>query len=121
MKEKIKSVDEYIASKSLKIQAFLTKLRMILKDALPEAKEMIAWNMPSYKGKKYIAHFEAYKDHVNVYFGPTIINMFKDKEQEFKFTERGVSLLYNKEIPAKLIKEMAFAGLHMIEDDELEI
>lgn len=120
MKEKIKSVDEYIASKSLKIQAFLTKLRMILKDALPEAKEMIAWNMPSYKGKKYIAHFEAYKDHVNVYFGPTIINMFKDKEQEFKFTERGVSLPYNKEIPAKLIKEMAFAGLHLIEDEELE-
>lgn len=115
-KEKIKTVDEYILSRDEKIQGFLSELRTIIKETLPcDVTEKIAWNMPSYWKKKYIIHFEAYRDHVNIYVGPVVVNLFKDKGYDYKFTGRGVSLAYDKEIPKDLIEKMTIESYKLIE------
>lgn len=117
-KIKPKTIDEYITSKDAKIQPFLHKLRKIMQEAIPDATEKIAWNMPSFWKAKYIIHFEAYKDHVNIYVGPEVTDLFRDDEKykDYKFTGRGVSIGYNQDIPEELIKNMALKSLEIIEN-----
>lgn len=117
-KNKPKSIDEYINSKDEYIQKFLTEIRKIIYEAIPDATEKIAWNMPSFWKGKYIIHFEAYKDHVNIYVGPEVTDMFRDDEKyaEYKFTGRGVSIAYKQDIPTELIGDMAKKSLDLIEN-----
>ena len=79
--EKAKTVDEYISNKDIEIQPFLMKIREIIKRSIPEATEKIAWNMPSYWKDKYIIHFECYRNHVNIYVGPVITDLYRSDEK----------------------------------------
>ena len=62
-----KSVDEYIASFSPKVQAILEKIRMTVVKAAPHAQETISYNMPTYVQGAALAHFAAFKKHIGFY------------------------------------------------------
>lgn len=106
MADKLKNFQEYFDKFDPEIQSYLLKLYSCVKEVIPDAVEKIAWGMPSFWDKKYIVHFDAFKDHVNVYLGPFVTNTYKDKLTDYKFTTRGIQLYYNQEIPYKDIQAM---------------
>lgn len=107
-KRKIESVDEYTEVKEVDDKNYLVELRKLIKETIPHAKEMVAWNMPSYKGNKYIVHFDAYKDHVNVYIGRTNLDKFSKYTETLEKTKSGFKMYYKDEMQKGVLKKIIF-------------
>lgn len=101
------SITEYIEVQDPAHQKSLHQLRDILASCLENAEEKIAWGMPSYWKKKYIIHFQAFKNHMNIYIGPDAVDHFKTLYPDIDFTGRGFRLSYSDEIPEETIRTMA--------------
>jgi uncharacterized protein YdhG (YjbR/CyaY superfamily) len=74
MAEKIKNIDEYIASFDSEIQKTLNELRNFIKAEAPEAIEKISYGMPTFYLKGNLVHFAAFKDHYGFFPGPSGID-----------------------------------------------
>lgn len=105
--DKAKNVDEYIERAEVAIRPFLVELRATIREAVPDALEKLAWGMPSYWKYKYVIHFDAYRDHVNVYIGAELTEKCKQLYPEFSYTGRGIQLYYDQPIPHELIRTVA--------------
>lgn len=99
------AVADYIAKEeSQQKRDYLNALRTLIKEVLPEAFEGLAWAMPSYWQGSYLIHFQAYKNHVNVYIGPEGVAFLQTAYPELSYTKRGFKLDYTKPLPDKALK-----------------
>lgn len=62
-----KNIDEYIASFSPEVQAILEKIRLTIRNAAPDARETISYNIPTYTLGGALVHFAAFKKHIGFY------------------------------------------------------
>lgn len=100
------TIDAYIAQFSLERQVNLQSLRATIRAAAPDAKEKIAWRMPTFTLEGNLVHFAAYKDHINFYPEPSAIAAFKDLLSPLKTTKRAVQFPYDQPLPHNLISRM---------------
>ena len=100
---KAKDVDEYISMFPDNIQELLIELRATIKEAAPEAEEVISYQMPAYKFHGMLIYFAAFKNHIGLY--PTVsgIETFKDKLSVYKGAKGSVQFPLNKLLPLDLI------------------
>jgi uncharacterized protein YdhG (YjbR/CyaY superfamily) len=61
------TIDEYIATFPPGVQEILQKIRSTIRGAAPEAKEVISYRMPAFKGKGILVYFAAFKNHIGLY------------------------------------------------------
>ncbi|MPN52136.1 hypothetical protein SDC9_199790 [bioreactor metagenome] len=102
-----KTVEEYISAQSESVRLLLHRVRETLRAALPDAQECISWGMPTYRDKRNIIHFAAFKNHIGVYPGPEAIEHFADQLSGYKSSKGAVQLPYSEPLPLDLIAEMA--------------
>jgi uncharacterized protein YdhG (YjbR/CyaY superfamily) len=62
-----KSVDEYIAAFSPDVQSILRRVRQVVRDAAPQAQEVISYRMPALKQHGILVYFAAFKAHIGLY------------------------------------------------------
>jgi uncharacterized protein YdhG (YjbR/CyaY superfamily) len=62
-----KSIDQYIASFSPKVQAILERIRLTIQKAAPDAQETISYNIPMYTLGGALVYFAAFKRHIGFY------------------------------------------------------
>ena len=71
-------MDEYIATFPKNVQDILEKLRRVIKESAPEAKETINYGIPTFKLNGNLVHFAAYKKkHIRLYPGSSAIEAFR--------------------------------------------
>lgn len=68
MKNESKTVTEYIESLENWQAEICVVLRELIREAAPEAAEVIKWSQPVYEVNGPFCYFRAYKDHVNLGF-----------------------------------------------------
>lgn len=105
------TVDNYIESFDGKTQEFLLKLRFIIREAVPEAEELINYNIAAFAliqgGKREEQIMMAgYKKHVGFYPHPTTMEYFWDRLKNYKRAKGSVQFPLDKPLPKKLIIEM---------------
>lgn len=61
------NMDEYIAGFSPEVQAILRKVRQVVREAAPEAREVISYRMPAVKQNGVLVYFAAFKNHIGLY------------------------------------------------------
>jgi uncharacterized protein YdhG (YjbR/CyaY superfamily) len=61
------SIDAYIATFAPEVQAILAKIRATIKEAAPEAQEVISYQMPAFKQNGILVYFAAWKNHIGLY------------------------------------------------------
>ena len=67
-KTDFKSVDEYIASQPEAAQGVLQRVRSTIRKALPEAEEVISYQIPAYKlHGGPVLYFAGWKQHYSLY------------------------------------------------------
>ena len=71
MKKTFKNIDDYIAIQTPEVQILLEQMRQTIKNAAPEAEELISYNMPAFKYHGMLVYFAAYKNHIGFYATPT--------------------------------------------------
>lgn len=98
---------EYIASHPKNIQNILQKIRQIIKKAVPRAKEVISYGIPTFDlDNKHLVHFAAFKSHIGFYPTSSGIEAFKKEIAEYKWAKGSVQFLIDQPIPYDLIKKM---------------
>lgn len=102
-----KTIDEYMLIFPENIRIRLSKVREALKDTLPDTKEKISWNMPTYWDKHNIIHFAAYKNHIGLYPGEEVIIYFADRLKDYKTSKGAIQFQYDEPIPLELISDIA--------------
>ena len=104
--EKPETVDEYILSQDEEKRSDLQTLRRILRAALPDAEERIAWSMPTYRKGHNICYFAASKKHVGYYVGTDAVEHFAERLAVYK-TEKGTVRIPYGQIDEELVAEIA--------------
>ena len=108
-KPEFHSVDEYIAAQSEPVQDILTRVRSAIRKAVPEAEEVISYQMPTYKlhGNQLIA-FAIWKQHYSIYAATKdLVATFHDELSPFKIDRGTIRFPLSQPVPVKLIERIA--------------
>lgn len=101
------TVSEYIALQPAEIRPCLEEMRMIIQNSVPCVNERILWSMPYYEKEGKTISFSACKKHISFYAGLEAIEKFAAELSGFITKKNAVYLLYDKELPANLIADIA--------------
>ena len=106
-KKNLISVDEYIAQFEEEIQTQLKKLRDVIREAAPEAKEKLAWGVPTYYLNGFLVEYGINKKTLALYFTPSTINHFKKELETCKTNRKNVvQFQVDEELPWEMIRQM---------------
>ena len=112
-------VDEYIALQPEEHRAKLELIRQTIKAVVPEAIEVISYQMPAFKYHGILAYFAVFRDHYSLIVSPQIREAFSNELLAFKTTKSAIHFPLNTPIPVKLIEEIIrFAAITNFEKAE---
>jgi uncharacterized protein YdhG (YjbR/CyaY superfamily) len=108
-KTNFKSVDEYIAAQPQDVQAILQRVRSSIRRVLPDAEEVISYQLPTYKLRGgYVVYFAGWKQHYSVYPATDrLIAAFKDELAPYEVAKGTIRFPYSQPVPVKLIERIA--------------
>ncbi|WP_353195864.1 DUF1801 domain-containing protein [Parapedobacter defluvii] len=104
----INTVDQYLASIGEDSKrALLERLRAIIKQAVPEADEVISYKMPTYKYNGILIYFAAWKNHWALYpANATLKETFKEELSRYKQTKGAIHFPWEEPLPEALITRL---------------
>jgi len=105
-KGNFQSVDHYIASQPEASQGVLETVRSAIREAVPDAVEVISYRMPTYQLRgATVIHFAGWKHHFSLYpVSASLVEAFLDDLAPGELNERGtLRFPLNQPVPVKLI------------------
>jgi uncharacterized protein YdhG (YjbR/CyaY superfamily) len=107
--KKFKTPDEYIESFSPAVQSILTKIRKTVQKAVPDAEEVISYNIPAFKSHGWVVYYSAYTNHFSLSFPPpfTVFEQFKKELAPYEQSKSAVRFPLDEPVPTKLIAALA--------------
>ena len=105
--------DAYIAAAPEPFQPSLRRLRALLSGALPEAEEIVAYNMPGFRiGGSVVASYAAFSKQCGLYVLPGAISAHAEEIAAvgLKATKTGITFSPRKPIPDDLVQRLALAS-----------
>ena len=108
-KADFKSVGDYIASRPLGARLILSRVRNVIRQALPGAEEAVSDGMPAYKvGDGAVVFFAGGKDHFSI--DPTsekVIAMLKKRLARYTINRGAIQFPFSQAMPVELIASIA--------------
>jgi uncharacterized protein YdhG (YjbR/CyaY superfamily) len=106
-----KTIDDYINTQPEGTRKALISLRKCIITAVPDAIEMINYNIPAFalvkNGKRDQQIMMAgYKNHVGLYPHPTVMERFSEELKGYKQGKGSVQFPIDKSLPCDLIIDM---------------
>lgn len=106
-KTNYKSVDHYINAFQDEIQIILTSVRKAIKEVIPDAQEIISYQIPAFKlNGKIVIYLAAWTNHISVYPKPKSNEALNKQLAKFKGGKGTVQFPLDKPIPLSLIKKI---------------
>ncbi|REG84639.1 iron chaperone [Winogradskyella sediminis] len=106
-----KTVHDYINNQNEEARIILTELRRLIKEAVPEAREIPNYKVPSFtlipetKPKQQLM-IVAYAKYVSFYPYQRAVEHFSDELKNYELGKGTVKFQFNKPLPKDLIKRM---------------
>jgi uncharacterized protein YdhG (YjbR/CyaY superfamily) len=107
-----KSVDRYIRTAPVEVQAVLRKIRKAIREAAPEADESISYGMPfySYPGevgiKRRLCYFGIQRTSLALYLRPADLEPHAKQIAKYKSTKSALHFPLDAPIPIRLIQQL---------------
>jgi uncharacterized protein YdhG (YjbR/CyaY superfamily) len=103
------SVDEYITSKPEPVRSALRQVRDAIRIAVPEAEELIAYNMPRYNVNGTVfMHVAGWKDHYSLYAATkSVLAAFKSELRRYEVEKGTIRFPLSEPVPVRLIERIA--------------
>ena len=105
--DKVCNVDEYISRTPEKVQKYLSLVRRILSDTLTFADETISWSMPTFREKRIIIQYAAFKDHLSLFPGPDAVKAFESRLSSYKYSKGTIQFPFDAPLDEDLIRDIA--------------
>jgi uncharacterized protein YdhG (YjbR/CyaY superfamily) len=99
----IDSIDGYISGFAPDTQDLLNAVRHTIQMAAPDAEETIKYGMPTFKLKKNLVHFAAFKNHIGFYPTSSAIIAFEYELSAYQHSKGAIQFPYSMQIPHDLI------------------
>ncbi len=99
-------IDAYISAFPTATQQLLQQIRMAIKEAAPQATEVISYGMPAFKQNNVLVYFAGYKNHIGFYPTGSGIEHFKEEISGYKNSKGAVQFPIDWPLPLQLIKEI---------------
>lgn len=103
---KFKTVADYFSVVSEPARGHLEILRKTIRQAAPQAEEVISYNMPAFKLNGVLVYFAAYKNHIGFYPTASPIKLFTNELANYKTSKGAIQFPLNKPIPTALVKKI---------------
>lgn len=102
------SVDEYIDTFPVDVQAVLRKLRATIRKAVPAAEERIGYQIPAYHLDGRLLYFAAWQRHYSVYPATeALVAAFAEELSVYEVAKGTIKFPYDRPVPVRLIAAMA--------------
>jgi uncharacterized protein YdhG (YjbR/CyaY superfamily) len=105
-KTKPTSVDEYISEFDTDIQKILQDIRLTVRNIVPEAKEAIKYDMPTFVLDGNLVHFAAFKNHIGFYPAPHESDDFDTDLSGYKTGKGSIQFPLKDPIPLDVITKI---------------
>ena len=104
---KFKTVSEYMSSIPATTKSILETLRKAVKEAAPDAEEVISYNIPTHKHNgTYLIYFAGFKEHVSLYPIPKGNEGFKKEISPYVAGKGTIKFPIDKPLPLSLISKI---------------
>ena len=103
------SVDEYIAAQPEAVRGALERVRRAIRKAVPEAQEVISYQMPTYKlyGSRLL-YFAVWQQHYSLYAATEqVVAAFHDELRSYEIEKGTIRFPLSAPVPVKLIERIA--------------
>ena len=107
-KTDFKSVDEYLATMPEPTRKVLERVRAIIRKELPDADEVISYQIPTYKKDGVpVIYFAGWKEHFSLYpVGEGFPAAFPDLVEKYPIAKGTIRLPLKDGVPADLVKRV---------------
>lgn len=99
-------IDAYIAGFPEAVQPVLEQLRTWIREEIPEAREVMSYQIPTFKLKRNLVHFAAFKNHIGFYPGASGVKAFEDRLGDYVHAKGSIQFPLDQPMPEKLIREI---------------
>ncbi|MGA9981020.1 MAG: DUF1801 domain-containing protein [Candidatus Sulfotelmatobacter sp.] len=108
-----KSVDEYLVRVPEPARTTLEKVRAVIRSVVPkEATEVISYGIPTFRYKRGLVAFAAFKDHCSFFpMGASVLDRFKEELKEYRVSKGTLHFPLDKPLPAALVKKIVKARI----------
>lgn len=108
VKYRIDTVEDYFALLPAKVVPLMEEVREAVLAALPEAEEVIAYDMPTYRiGLRTVIHFAAWKRHYSLYpVGKLVLETLGDELAGLEIDKSTIKFPLDEPVPADLISKI---------------
>lgn len=101
-----KTIDQYIAAYPQDVQFSLQKVRETIQKAAPDAKEAMAYGIPTFRLNGNLVHFGGYKKHIGFYPAPSGIDAFLEELAPYRAGKGTIQFPLSEPIPYALITKI---------------
>jgi uncharacterized protein YdhG (YjbR/CyaY superfamily) len=101
-------IDAYLAKLGEPQRSTLTELRATIREIVPEAEEIISYNMPAFRMRgKVIAGFAAFKQHVSYFpHSGSVIPALKKQLQGYETSSGTLRFAPDSSLPRALVEKL---------------
>ncbi len=101
-----KTIDDYISTFPPDVQEILQNLRKLIHETAPDAKEAMAYGIPTFTVNENLVHFAAFEHHIGFYPTPSGIAAFKKELSPYKHAKGSVQFPLDQPIPYDLVRRI---------------
>jgi len=103
-----KNFEDYFSDFNLEMIEKLERIRIEIKNKIPEVEECIKYAMPTFTlNNKNLVHFAVYKNHIGIYPGPEAVVVFEKELENYKTSKGAIQIPLSSELPLELISKIA--------------
>jgi uncharacterized protein YdhG (YjbR/CyaY superfamily) len=123
MRTPAKNIDAYIESQPENVRDVLRLLRQTVKKTVPEAEELISYNMPAFRYHGMLIWFATFNNHYSIFIRKHVLNLFNEELKQFELTESrsAIKIPLDKPVPVQLLtKILKSAAQSNLENENLK-
>lgn len=104
---KPKDIDEYIAAFPPEVQSILEKIRLTIREAIPDAEEKISYQIPAFTLNGDLIYFAAFKKHIGIYPPVNGDEQLRQEIARYRGEKGNLKFPLDEPIPYELISRIA--------------
>jgi uncharacterized protein YdhG (YjbR/CyaY superfamily) len=120
MLSQVKDIDSYIESQPENVRDVLHQLRQTVKKTVPDAEELISYNMPAFRYHGMLVWFAAFNKHYSIFVRRHILNLYIEELKQFELSESrsAIKIPLDKPVPVQLLTKILKTGSQSNKENE---
>ncbi len=104
---RFKTIKEYFSYQTPEKRRKLEEMRQIIKKLIPDAEEIISYQMPAFRYHgRGLVYYAVWKDHIGFYPYTSKVILSKKELAKYEFSKGTIKFPINKPIPVALVRKV---------------